>query len=107
MKIMKWVGIAFAAGLALVALALGTVYFVSESKIGTEYNVPAESMTVTSDSALLDRGRHLASAVSACIGCHGPGLGGKQMIDAPVFATVAASNLTTGRGGVGAKYTEA
>ena len=107
MKIMKWVGIAFAAGLGLVVLALGAVYFASESKITREYTIASEAISGPTDSALVERGKHLVTSVNACIGCHGPGLGGKQMIDAPVFATVAASNLTTGRGGVGAKYTEA
>lgn len=107
MKILKWVGIAFAAGLGLVIIALGVVYFASESKIGAKYAVAAEAITVTPDSAHIERGRHLVTSVNACIGCHGPNLGGKQMVDDPVFATVAASNLTSGQGGVAAKYTDA
>jgi cytochrome c553 len=106
MKILKWAGIALGAFVALVVVALGAVYFGSQSKIQKEYAVAAEAITAGSDSALIQRGQHLVTSVNACIGCHGEDLGGKQMIDAPVFATVAASNLTTGRGGVGAKYTD-
>lgn len=107
MKFLKWAGIALGAFVGLVVIALGAVYFASESKIGKEYNVAAEPIAVTPDSALIERGRHLASSVSGCAGCHGPALGGIQMVDEPVFGTIAASNLTTGRGGVGAKYTDA
>ena len=106
MKILKWAGIALGALVGLVAIALGIVYFGSESKIGKKYEIAAEAITVTSDSALIERGRHLATSVNACVGCHGPKLAGTQMIDAPVFARVAASNLTSGRGGVAGKYTD-
>jgi mono/diheme cytochrome c family protein len=83
------------------------VYFASESKINRRYDVAAESISAAPDSASLERGRHLVTAVSGCVGCHGPNLAGVQMIDAPVFARIASANLTTGRGGVGSKYSDA
>jgi cytochrome c553 len=107
MKVLKWIGVAVGTLVGLAVVALTVVYFASQSKIGRSYTIPAETFAANPDSATLERGRHLTTSVSACVGCHGPGLAGKQMIDAPVFATVAASNLTTGRGGVGAKYTDA
>jgi cytochrome c553 len=107
MKIVKWIGIALGAVAGLVAVGLGIVYFASESKINRMYDVAAEPITAGTDTASLARGRHLVTAVNGCAGCHGPNLAGTQMIDAPVFATIGAPNLTTGRGGVGAKYTDA
>jgi cytochrome c553 len=107
MKILKWSGIALGAILSLVCLALIGLYFASQSKMQTNYAIAAEPITVASDSALVARGRHLVTAVSGCVGCHGDKLAGTQMIDAPVFARIAASNLTAGAGGVKAKYTDA
>jgi cytochrome c553 len=107
MKILKWLGIGLASIVGLVVIALVVVYFVSESRITRDYAVAAEPFTVTPDSAMLARGKHLVTAVSACVGCHGDNLGGKPMIDSPVFAVVSASNLTSGRGGVAPKYTDA
>lgn len=107
MKVLKWIGIALGAIVGLICLALVVVYFGAESKITKAYAIADEGVTVTADSAKLERGRHLATSVSACVGCHGPNLAGNQVIDAPIFARVAAANLTTGRGGVGAKYTDA
>lgn len=106
MKILKWVGIALGAVVGLICVALGIVYFASQSKINREYPIPAEQIATVSDSFTIARGKHLVTSVNACMVCHGPNLGGKQMIDAPVFATVAASNLTSGLGGVAAKYTD-
>ncbi|HET9424619.1 MAG TPA: c-type cytochrome [Gemmatimonadaceae bacterium] len=105
-KALKWAGIALGAMAGLVAVALVAVYFVSQAKIQRAYATPSETIASAPDSATLDRGRHLVTSVNACIGCHGPALAGNQMIDAPVFATVAASNLTSGRGGVASRYTD-
>lgn len=106
-KALTWAGIALGAIAGLVCVALVLVYFGSQSKITHAYELPAESITPTADSATLERGMHLVTSVNACVGCHGPALAGNQMIDDPMFARVAASNLTSGRGGVAAKYTDA
>jgi cytochrome c553 len=52
------------------------------------------------------RGAHVA-AIRACTDCHGADLGGRVMTDDVAFGRVTASNLTAGRGGVGAAYTDA
>lgn len=106
-KFLKWTGIALGAVAGLICIALVGVYFASQSKINRSYAIAAEPPAASADSAAIERGKHLVTSVSACIGCHGPDLGGTQMIDAPAFAVVAASNLTSGRGGVASKYTDA
>lgn len=94
---------ALGAIVGLVRVALAIVYFASPSKLQREYTIAAEPITTGTDSATVECGKHLVTSVNGCIGCHGPNLDGTQMIDAPVFATVAASNLTSGRGGIAAK----
>jgi mono/diheme cytochrome c family protein len=61
---------------------------------------------IPSDEAAIARGRHLAEAVTLCHGCHGDDLGGALLFEEPGIATVYAPNLTSGRGGRGAVYTD-
>jgi cytochrome c553 len=53
------------------------------------------------------RGRHLVEAITLCRGCHGDNLAGDVLVDLPVMATIYASNLTAGRGGIAATYSDA
>ncbi len=54
------------------------------------------------DSASVARGEHVAR-INGCHGCHGAKLGGAVVADMPLGRFVA-SNLTSGRGGIGAAY---
>jgi mono/diheme cytochrome c family protein len=93
----------------LVALLLVVVlvsYGVSASRLARQYRVPVSAIVAPTDSASLARGRALAT-LTGCTGCHAGTLGGRVMIDGFPFARLAAPNLTRGRGGVGATYTDA
>jgi mono/diheme cytochrome c family protein len=61
---------------------------------------------VPTDEASIARGRHIAEAVSDCVGCHAENLGGTMFLDDPSFAQIPAPNLTSGQGGIGATYTD-
>jgi mono/diheme cytochrome c family protein len=89
----------------LVLVAVGTVYAMSEARFRRTYTVPSETITVADDSATLARGQHIATAVAGCAECHGEGLGGGVLIDAPPMGRLVALNLTSGEGGVGASLT--
>ena len=51
----------------------------------------------------LARGQHLVEI--GCADCHGADLSGKAVIDEPPLASIYASNLTAGQGGIGQSYT--
>lgn len=51
------------------------------------------------------RGEHLVQARFGCVECHGKDFGGGTMIDDPAVGRLLGMNLTTGRGGVTARYT--
>lgn len=55
----------------------------------------------------IERGRHLLDSRYACFECHGRDLGGGTMMDAPPVGRFFGPNLTSGKGGVTAKYTAA
>lgn len=57
------------------------------------------------DSAVLARGRHLATAIMKCVECHDNDLGGRvPFVDAGPLGVVNATNLTRGKGGILDRY---
>jgi mono/diheme cytochrome c family protein len=66
----------------------------------------ALAQTIPRDTAGIVRGKHLATAINACVDCHGADLGGKVFLDVPPFRVVA-PNLTRGEGGLGTSFTDA
>lgn len=103
---LRWVGIAAGAVVALLVLALATVYVVSGRHLRRTHDIPPSTVRAATDSAAVARGQHLATAIGKCGDCHGADLGGDMMMDSPVFARLAAANITTGRGGL-RDYTDA
>lgn len=70
------------------------------------YDVPPLDMVASLDSTLLARGEHLASSLGGCRGCHASDLGGSLVEDLGPIGVMSAPNLTTGRGGVAASYSD-
>ncbi len=105
---MSWIRrIGFGVGVVAVVLVagVGTVYAVSSSRMGKRFDeVKGHKVTVPTDSASIERGRHLATAVGKCGDCHDNNLAGKVVIDDPAVGTVTGANLTAGQGGVIGKY---
>jgi cytochrome c553 len=104
----KWIqriAIGLVSAIVLFAVA---VYGVSEARLRKTYDVAAyNGLTVTQDPAQVARGRHLATAVAKCVDCHTEDLGGKVFIEPGPMGTVIAPNLTPGKGGVLAGYSDA
>ncbi len=102
---LKWVGIVVGLIVALV-LVIGSVFYVTGKAKVTEARGVAPPLTlVKSDSASIARGEHFVNILS-CKECHGDRLEGLEFLDIPPFRLIA-SNLTTGEGGIGGKYTDA
>jgi cytochrome c553 len=96
MKMLKWAGLSL---LAIVVLALGVVYGLTEMRFRRTYSSPEHPIPVITDAQTLARGEHLAT-IRGCADCHGPGLGGQVFLDIPILARLYATNLTSGAGGV-------
>lgn len=106
-KILRRVGIALAViGLVLVVVC-AAVYAVSAARLNKVYGVVPESIEIPTAPAAVARGRHLVESVAGCIGCHGTTLAGAEMFDVPLIGKVYSANLTAGRGGVGARFSDA
>ncbi|HWO87614.1 MAG TPA: cytochrome c [Gemmatimonadales bacterium] len=107
MKALKVIGIVVGGLVVIAAAGLGAIYAKSSGVIGATYDVPEVALSLPTDSSSLARGRHLVEAVAKCIDCHGADLGGTVFVDGMPFARIIAPNLTRGRGGVTAAYTDA
>jgi cytochrome c553 len=93
--------------LGAIALILATTAYVgSERQLSRTWTVPPHSIAIPTDSASVARGSHLVNAVGTCATCHGEDLGGKVYADMGPIGLVAGPNLTPGRGGRGASFTD-
>ncbi len=86
-----------------VVVITGLLFMIGGRKIDRRFAVPDERLMLPADSASLAEGERL-SLVLGCADCHAANLAGSEMIDAPMFAVLPATNLTRGAGGVGADY---
>ena len=100
-KILYTVGII----IGIVLIAIITIISLGNSKINKEYNIEITSITIPTDSASIALGQHLAN-VQGCTDCHTADLSGQIMVDEPPMGKISASNLTSGRGGIGSKYSD-
>lgn len=109
MQVLKAVGLLLIGVVSVIVLLAIVLNVVSMARQAKKYDIPASSLSlvVPSDSSGLERGRHLVRSVSVCSECHGQDFGGKVLIDSPPMGKLAASNLTHGRGGLPADYSDA
>ncbi len=91
-KLLRWLGYALATLAALAVLFAAWIWFASSREIGRAYAAAPERLAQPSAAELADGERRARTL--GCFGCHGEGLRGKIMIDAPPFATIWATNLT-------------
>lgn len=104
---MRW--IRYLAGPVIVIALLGgavagAIYFVTGQWLRETYQIAVSAIEIPSDAETISEGRRLA-ATRGCVDCHGPDLGGKVIVDDPIFGLVSGSNLTPG--GVATRYDDA
>ena len=101
-KFLKWLGIVLGVLLGLIVIALAVFYFKGNAMGKRTYVIAPENITVPTDAASIENGRHFVQAI--CADCHTDDLSGKVLLDAP-FGTIYSANLTTGKGGAGSEFT--
>ena len=99
-KVLKWIGIVLGSLLGLVLLAVAVLYFIGNSRLNRTYDFPPSNITVPTDAASIEYGRHRAETL--CQGCHGTDLSGiENWFSAAPLGTIDSANLTSGEGGFG------
>jgi mono/diheme cytochrome c family protein len=122
---LKWAGIVFGVLAGLIVTGLVVIYFKSQARLARTYELPEETVVIPTDPAMLGRGGHIFR-FRGCEACHSgggsldvaeeshfdlpsqnlPSMEGNIYLDEPAIGKVIASNLTSGKGGVGSKYTD-
>jgi cytochrome c553 len=105
-RVVRWIAFAMAGALIVIVIGLTSVYALSSRAISKQYSVTVPPLSIPADSASIARGRHIATAVSQCVNCHGENLGGKVFVDNAVMGQLYAANLTPGKGGIGRSYSD-
>lgn len=104
-RVFKFLGYFLGAVVLLVAVAASAVYIGSGQKLGRSYSVAVKPVIIPAGEAALLRGRHIAET-RGCIDCHGKDFGGAQVIDDPAVGRMWGPNLTGGKGGVAADFSD-
>ena len=91
-KALRWLGIGVGGLVALLVLAALVILAWSEMIVRRDYAAAPETLPAPTAARLADAPRQ--ARVLGCLSCHGEGLKGKLMFDAPGVARVFAPNLT-------------
>lgn len=106
-RILKWTGIVLGSLILLLVLGIGGVYVSATAPLRATYQFEPEALTIPEpDSVVLARGAHVAN-IRSCMGCHGNDLSGEVMMEGALLGSLVSANLTSGRGGIGQRYTTA
>ena len=105
-RILKWFGITVAGIVGLFVLLIVGLYIFGSAKVNKTYDIQVAAVTVPTDVQSIERGRHFVETLGLCSECHGKDLSGGDVEDDPLFGVFAARNLTSGRGGIGAAFSD-
>jgi mono/diheme cytochrome c family protein len=105
-RIVKYTAGAAAIAVALAVVGVAGLYAWTSSELKVMRPLPEHGFTAPTDSAAVARGEHVVRALAKCVDCHTPDLGGGTMVDDPAIGRITTPNLTVGRGGILAAYTD-
>jgi mono/diheme cytochrome c family protein len=104
-KVLRIGGYAGGALLALLFLGGFTIFGMSSNRLAKTFPAEVAAVPVPDDAESLAWGRYLVEAVGACQDCHAADYGGTTMMEPSPVGALASTNLTSGRGGIGADFT--
>jgi hypothetical protein len=111
-KYIKWATLVLGGLFLLVALTGLILYPLGIKKLTQKYpNIVVERINIPGDADAIARGRHIIT-IWACGRCHGEDLSGMVITNdplsgiVPLAGAIPAPNLTSGRGGIGQRYTD-
>lgn len=102
-RLLKWTGIIFGGLVGILVVAVIGVYAVSNGRINQTHTITVNPLTIPTDAEVIAQGEHIARS-RGCTDCHRADFSGGLLLDDPMVGTVYATNLTPGRGGIGAEY---
>ena len=101
-KLLKLIG-----GLVgLIVILVAVIMVLGYSRFNKTYYINVSGITLPTDEASISRGEHLVQAVAHCGYCHGTDFSGKIMVNSGGEGIIVAPNLTSGKGGISASYSD-
>ncbi len=105
-RVLKYVIRGLLVVLLVLVAGVATAWMLVQRRANRTWDVQTPSVSVPTDAEAIARGKRLVRVVTPCSDCHGEDLGGKMMSDGVAMGRLHAANLTRGRGGIGATYTD-
>jgi cytochrome c553 len=105
-RVLRWTMWLVVMVLLAAGASIAYVYFATNREMTRVYQVNVPALVIPTDAASIARGKYIAERVSMCTECHSEDLGGKVVEDSFAMGRFVAPNLTRGRGGLGAQYTD-
>jgi hypothetical protein len=105
-QVLKVVGLVLVLVLGTGASYVGWQVHAFNASLERVYDVPVPTITLSTDPAVLARGKHVAEAVMPCAiaDCHGPDFAGGKSLDLGPLGVLTGPNITTA--GLGAAYSD-
>lgn len=103
----KWpkrLAYAFTALAGALAVTYLFMHVVATFRMERKFPLTHETIDIPATPDAIARGQHIVEAVAHCSGCHGADFGGKTMVESFALGRLVAPNLTSGKGGIGARY---
>jgi mono/diheme cytochrome c family protein len=104
-RVLRILGYVVAGFVVLIAGAAATVYVVSNGKVSKTHAVTPRPVAIPTNAVALARGKHLAET-RGCNDCHGKDYAGNRVIEDGAMGTLHGPNLTRGKGGRVASFTD-
>jgi mono/diheme cytochrome c family protein len=105
-RVFKWMGYLVGGLLVLVVALAVYVYLITDTRLSRVYQVQAPAIPIPTDPASIERGRHLVTTIGFCSECHGINFAGDYFDSGPLIGALRVPNLTTGKGGIGASFSD-
>ena len=105
-KVLKWVVILLGGLIGLIVLVVVASYIMAGERINKTYDITPELIVIPEQ---VDVGRQEWPLMlfDLCTDCHGPSMAGQVLDDDPLFGTLVAANITSGKGGIGGEFSDA
>ncbi|MGX5818622.1 c-type cytochrome [Chitinophaga lutea] len=104
-KVLKWTGGILGGIIGAVLIFYFVMRIVVNNKRDKTYTVEVRMLSIPSDSASVAEGAHIY-AIKGCGDCHGKDLSGKIFVNDPMVGVISGTNLTSGKGGRPAGYSD-
>jgi mono/diheme cytochrome c family protein len=103
-KILKWIEIVLGSLIGLLLIVAIVLFIDASVRLNKTYTIQAETVIFPTDTASIERGKHLADVF--CAECHGDDFSGKVFFNVAPIGIINALNLTPGEGGAGSEFTD-